>query len=185
MRKHIHAWCRALFMVAINYGFNHFTNGSLALNYTRNKFSLRFNYQVKYEDDVNKGFLNRYYRTNGDSLSQQIRALRTVLNNIALGVTIKPNMKNKIDADFRLILPRLNTVQDLSNDWFHDGGLFHENRRRNVTWNRENLDTCHQHLLSSFSGKHRLVGHFEQRVMMTVLRFVWVREHKNFLHEDV
>lgn len=128
-------------MVAINYGFNHFTNGSLALNYTRNKFALRFNYQVRYEDDVNKGYLNRYYRTNGDSLSQQIRALRTVLNNnIALGVTIKPNMKNKIDADVRLILPRLNTVQDLSNDWFYNGSLFHENRRSNVTWNRENLD---------------------------------------------
>ena len=128
-------------MVAINYGFNHFTNGSLALNYARNKFALRFNYQVKYEDDVNKGYLDRYYRTTGDSLSQQIRALRTVFNNnIALGVTIKPNMKNKIDADVRLILPRLNTVQDLSNDWFYDGNLSHENRRSNVTWNRENLD---------------------------------------------
>ena len=28
-------------MAAVNYGFNHFTNGSLALNYTRNKFALR------------------------------------------------------------------------------------------------------------------------------------------------
>ena len=128
-------------MAAVNYGFNHFTNGSLALNYTRNKFALRFNYQVKYEDDINDGYLYRYYRTTGDSLSQQIHALRTVFNNnISLGVTIKPNMRNKIDADFRLILPRLNTVQDLSNDWFHDGILTHENRRSDVTWNRENLD---------------------------------------------
>ena len=128
-------------MAAVNYGFNHFTNGSLALNYTRNKFALRFNYQVKYEDDINDGYLYRYYRTTGDSLSQQIHALRTVFNNnISLGVTIKPNMRNKIDADFRLILPRLNTVQDLSNDWFHNGILTHENRRSDVTWNRENLD---------------------------------------------
>ena len=128
-------------MAAVNYGFNHFTNGSLALNYTRNKFALRFNYQVKYEDDINNGNLYRYYRTTGDSLSQQIHALRTVFNNnISLGVTIKPNMRNKIDADFRLILPRLNTVQDLSNDWFHNGILTHENRRSDVTWNRENLD---------------------------------------------
>lgn len=128
-------------MAAVNYGFNHFTNGSLALNYIRNKFALRFNYQVRYEDDINNGYLYRYYRTTGDSLSQQIRALRTVFNNnIALGVTIKPNMRNKIDADFRLILPRFNTVQDLSNDWFHDGILMHENRRSDVTWNRENLD---------------------------------------------
>ena len=128
-------------MAAVNYGFNHFTNGSLALNYTRNKFALRFNYQVKYEDDINDGYLYRYYRTTGDSLSQQIHALRTVFNNnIALGVTIKPDMRNKIDADFRLILPRLNTVQDLSNDWYHNGILTHENRRSDVTWNRENLD---------------------------------------------
>ena len=128
-------------MAAVNYGFNHFINGSLALNYTRNKFALRFNYQVKYEDDINNGYLYRYYRTTGDSLSQQIHALRTVFNNnIALGVTIKPNMRNKIDADFRLILPRFNTVQDLSNDWFHNGILSHENRRSDVTWNRENLD---------------------------------------------
>lgn len=128
-------------MAAVNYGFNHFTNGSLALNYIRNKFALRFNYQVKYEDDINDGYLYRYYRTTGDSLSQQIHALRTVFNNnISLGVTIRPNMRNKIDADFRLILPRLNTVQDLSNDWFHDGILTHENRRSDVTWNRENLD---------------------------------------------
>lgn len=128
-------------MAAVNYGFNHFTNGSLALNYTRNKFALRFNYQVKYEDDLNNGYLYRYYRTTGDSLSQQIRAMRTVFNNnIALGFTIKPNMRNKIDADFRLILPRFNTVQDLSNDWYHNGILTHENRRSDVTWNRENLD---------------------------------------------
>lgn len=128
-------------MAVVNYGFNHFTNGSLALNYTRNKFALRFNYQVKYEDDLNNGYLYRYYRTTGDSLSQQIHALRTVFNNnIALGVTIKPDMRNKIDADFRLILPRFNTVQDLSNDWFHNGILTHENRRSDVTWNRENLD---------------------------------------------
>ena len=128
-------------MAAVNYGFNHFTNGSLALNYTRNKFALRFNYQAKYEDDINNGYLYRYYRTTGDSLSQQIRAMRTVFNNnIALGFTIKPDMRNKIDADFRLILPRFNTVQDLYNDWFYDGILSHENRRSDVTWNRENLD---------------------------------------------
>ena len=128
-------------MAVVNYGFNHFTNGSIALNYTRNKFALRFNYQVKYEDDLNNGYLYRYYRTTGDSLSQQIHALRTVFNNnIALGFTIKPDMRNKIDADFRLILPRFNTVQDLSNDWLHNGILSHENRRSDVTWNRENLD---------------------------------------------
>ncbi|MBO4488917.1 MAG: TonB-dependent receptor [Bacteroidales bacterium] len=128
-------------MVALNYGFNHFTNGSLALNYTRNKFALRFNYQVKYEDNIDDGYLYRYYRTSGDSLNQQIHALRTVFNNnVSLGVTVKPNMRNKIDADIRLILPRFNTVQDLSNDWFYEGILSHENRRSDVTWNRENLD---------------------------------------------
>ena len=50
-------------MASVNYGFNHFVNGSLALNYTKNKFAFRFNYQLKYEDDVNNGYLYRYYRT--------------------------------------------------------------------------------------------------------------------------
>ena len=113
-------------MAAVNYGFNHFTNGSLALNYTRNKFALRFNYQVKYEDDINDGYLYRYYRTTGDSLSQQIHALRTVFNNnIALGFTIKPDMRN---------------IAGTPPDWLHNGILTHENRRSDVTWNRENLD---------------------------------------------
>ena len=128
-------------MAAVNYGFNHFTNGSLALNYTKNKFAFRFNYQLKYEDDVNNGYLYRYYRTTGDSLGQQIHALRTTFNNnVALGFTIKPNLKTTIDFDLRLIIPRLNTVQDLSNDWFYGGTLVHENRSSNVTWNRENID---------------------------------------------
>lgn len=128
-------------MVAVNYGFNHFTNGSLALNYTKNKFAFRFNYQLKYEDDLNKGYLYRYYRTTGDSLSQQIHALRTTFNNnVALGFTVKPDLKTTIDFDLRLIIPRLNTVQDLSNDWLYGGTLVHENRRSDVTWNRENID---------------------------------------------
>ena len=128
-------------MAAVNYGFNHFTNGSLALNYTKNKFAFRFNYQLKYEDDVNDGYLYRYYRTTGDSLSQQIHALRTTFNNnVALGFTIKPDIKNTIDFDLRLIIPRLNAIQDLSNDWFYGGNLVHENRRSDVTWNRENID---------------------------------------------
>lgn len=128
-------------MVAANYGFNHFVNGNIALNYTQQKFSLRFSYQVKYEDEVNNGWLYRYYRESGDSLSQQIHALRTTFNNnIALGIIIKPNMRNEFSADVRLILPRLNTVQNLANDWFYGGTLAHENRRSDVTWNRENID---------------------------------------------
>ena len=107
-------------MVAANYGFNHFVNGNLALNYIGQKFALRFSYQVKYEDEVNNGWLYRYYRESGDSLSQKIHALRTVFNNnIALGITVKPDMRNEFNADVRLILPRLNTVQNLTNDWFY------------------------------------------------------------------
>ena len=56
-------------MVAANYGFNHFVNGNIALNYTGQKFALRFSYHVKYEDEVNNGWLYRYYRESGDSLS--------------------------------------------------------------------------------------------------------------------
>lgn len=128
-------------MVAANYGFNHFVNGNFALNYTGQKFALRFSYQVKYEDEVNNGWLYRYYRESGDNLSQQIHALRTVFNNnIALGITVKPDTRNEFNADVRLILPRLNTVQNLTNDWFYQNVTTLEHRRSDVTWNRENID---------------------------------------------
>ena len=147
-------------MVAANYGFNHFVNGNLALNYTGQKFALRFSYQVKYEDEVNNGWLYRYYRESGDSLSQQIHALRTVFNNnIALGITVKPDMRNEFNADVRLILPRLNTVQNLTNDWFYQNVTTLEHRRSDVTWNRENIDgtVAYRHVITpqrlSFSFK--------------------------------
>ena len=147
-------------MVAANYGFNHFINGNIALNYTGQKFALRFSYQVKYEDEVNNGWLYRYYRESGDSLSQQIHALRTVFNNnIALGITVKPDMRNEFNADVRLILPRLNTVQNLTNDWFYQNVSTLEHRRSDVTWNRENIDgtVAYRHVITpqrlSFSIK--------------------------------
>ena len=147
-------------MVAANYGFNHFVNGNIALNYTGQKFALRFSYQVKYEDEVNNGWLYRYYRESGDSLSQQIHALRTVFNNnIALGITVKPDMRNEFNADVRLILPRLNTVQNLTNDWFYQNVTTLEHRRSDVTWNRENIDgtVAYRHVITpqrlSFSIK--------------------------------
>ena len=147
-------------MVAANYGFNHFVNGNIALNYTGQKFALRFSYQVKYEDEVNNGWLYRYYRESGDSLSQKIHALRTVFNNnIALGITVKPDMRNEFNADVRLILPRLNTVQNLTNDWFYQNVTTLEHRRSDVTWNRENIDgtVAYRHVITpqrlSFSIK--------------------------------
>lgn len=135
-------WRRGLTgIVAANYGFNHFTNGNIALNYTRQKISFRFSYQVKYEDEVNNGWLYRYYRDSGDSLSQQIHALRTVFNNnISLGLTVQPDKRNKFTADVRLILPRLNTVQNLTNDWFFQNVTTLEQRQSDVTWNRENIN---------------------------------------------
>ena len=147
-------------MMAANYGFNHFVNGDLALNYIGQKFALRFSYQVKYEDEVNNGWLYRYYRESGDSLSQKIHALRTVFNNnIALGFTVKPDMRNEFNADVRMILPRLNTVQNLTNDWFYQNVTTLEHRRSDVTWNRENIDgtVAYRHVITpqrlSFSIK--------------------------------
>ena len=69
------------------------------------------------------------------------KLMRTVFNNnIALGFTIKPDMRNEFNADVRLILPRLNTVQNLTNDWFYQNVTTLEHRRSDVTWNRENID---------------------------------------------
>ncbi|MCR4965494.1 MAG: TonB-dependent receptor [Bacteroidales bacterium] len=128
-------------IIAVNYGFNHFTNGNVGFNLTREKVAFRFNYQVKYEDDVNRGYLHRYYHATGDSLSQNVNALRTTFNNnISLGVTVMPSKRDRLMADVRLILPRLNTIQDLTNDLYHNGLSNIEHRQSDVTWNRENIN---------------------------------------------
>lgn len=102
--------------IAANYGFNHFVNGNIALHYVAKGFSLNFSYQTKYEDDIIHGNLYRKFVQSGNSLEQKVRSARTVFNNnIALGATFHINSKNKLQADLRLNIPRLNTKQDFDN----------------------------------------------------------------------
>ena len=136
--------------IAANYGFNHFVNGNIALHYVAKGFSLNFSYQTKYEDDIIHGNLYRKFVQSGNSLEQKVRSARTVFNNnIALGATFHINSKNKLQADLRLNIPRLNTKQDFDNLYLTESIERQEHRSRNVSWNRENIEGVlfYQHII--------------------------------------
>lgn len=136
--------------IAANYGFNHFVNGNITLHYVAKGFSLNFSYQTKYEDDIIHGNLYRKFVQSGNSLEQKVRSARTVFNNnIALGATFHINSKNKLQADLRLNIPRLNTKQDFDNLYLTESIERQEHRSRNVSWNRENIEGVlfYQHII--------------------------------------
>ena len=128
-------------MFAANYGFNHFTNANAAVNYVKNGNSFRFNYNLKYEDDIIDGNLTRKFVDSGNWLEQQFHSARTIFNNnIGVGTTLRLNKKNKLSIDARFIMPRLNTQQQFANTYGTNGLQYDEIRNSNVSWNRENID---------------------------------------------
>lgn len=135
---------RFLGTISANYGFNHFTNGNIALRYYHNNyFSMWFSYQVKYEDDVSNGYLYRLYKTSahGDSISQQLHTQRTQFNNdIVLGVNIHPNIHSSIYADLRLTIPRISAAQQQTNTLFFQNIDTMEQHQSDMTWNQEKLE---------------------------------------------
>ena len=128
-------------IVTANYGFNLFTNGNIALSMNHKKTSWRFNYNTKYEDDMVSTTLNRKIYSSGYELSQQMQSERyTFNNNISLGTDFRINARNRMSADLKAIIPRLNIKQELHNT-FSEGGTQHEEFRHNdVNWNRQNYE---------------------------------------------
>ena len=128
-------------MVAANYGFNHFANGNIALALNREKTSWRFNYNTKYEDDVVNTILNRHLHSSDYGLFQQMQSTRyTFNNNISLGADFRINARNRINVDFKAIIPRLNVKQDLHNTFDENGIQREEYRHNDVNWNRQNYE---------------------------------------------
>ena len=128
-------------MVAANYGFNHFANGNIALALNREKTSWRFNYNTKYEDDEVNTILNRHIHSSDYGLFQQMQSTRyTFNNNISLGADFRINARNRINVDFKAIIPRLNVKQDLHNTFDENGIQREEYRHNDVNWNRQNYE---------------------------------------------
>ena len=126
-------------MVSANYGFNHFANANAAVAYNSPKASYRFNYNTRYEDDVIKSSLQRYVKSTGYDVNQNLQSTRyTYNNNIGLGADFRFNPKNRLSLDVKFILPRLNIRQDVHNA--ATSMTAEEFRHNDVTWNRENLD---------------------------------------------
>jgi outer membrane receptor protein involved in Fe transport len=128
-------------VISANYGFNHFVTGNLGLSYTKPKTSWRFNYNTKYEDDIVNTTLNRLIHENGNQTYQQMKATRYVYNNnLGVGTDLRINEKNILSIDLKSMLPRHNIKQDLDNKYIKAGIESKEKRRKDVTWNRENIE---------------------------------------------
>ena len=129
-------------LIAANYGFNHYVTGNMAFSYVRPKVAWRLSYNTKYEDDIINTTLDRKVKGSGYELYQQMQAAKYTFNtNIALGADFKINSRNRLNVDFKFILPRLNTEQSLKNSIVESGSQRYEQRYNDVTWNRENLET--------------------------------------------
>ena len=128
-------------IVTANYGFNHFTNGNIALSYNRPKASWRFSYNVKYEDDIILSTLNRKLHHSGDEVFQQMQSSRyTFNNNLSLGADFRINPRHRLSIDLKTIIPRLNIEQELHNTFINNDIQHEEQRHNDVTWNRENIE---------------------------------------------
>lgn len=128
-------------IIAANYGFNHFVTANAAISYNRPKYSYRFSYNTKYEDDVVNTSLMRTLKSDGYKINQQMQATRYVYNNnIGLGAEFRINPRNRLSVDAKCILPRLNVRQDLRNSIIEADISTEESRHNDVTWNRENIE---------------------------------------------
>ena len=128
-------------IIAANYGFNHFVTANAAISYNKPKYSYRFSYNTRYEDDVVNTSLYRKIKSDGSQINQQMQATRYVYNNnIGLGADFRINPRNRLSIDAKCIIPRLNVRQDLRNSIIEDAISSEESRHNDVTWNRENIE---------------------------------------------
>lgn len=121
-------------MASFNYGFNGMMNGNLALSYSKAKWSLRFNYSGKYEKDLIHSTLNRDFYQGGNSIHQLIEANRTTSNQVVgANAVYRASKKNIFTLDAKLMLPRLNNVQDFENHYAFSPLLY---RTTDISFNR-------------------------------------------------
>lgn len=129
------------YMLAANYGFNHFATGNASISCNKAKTSWLLSYNAKYEDDVINSTLDRNIKATGEKVFQTMRASRyTFNNNIAFGADFRIDPRNRLSVDVKAIIPRLNTDQNLRNAFSGAGVIRDEYRHNDVTWNRENIE---------------------------------------------
>lgn len=166
-------------IIGINYGFSHFVNGQFAVTSNSPRVSWRVNGNAKYEDDIIDGTLKRSFVATGRGIEQQIHSAKTTANaNVGGGVTLRPDKKNTVNADIRLLLPRYNTKQDFHNIYTMADVQRSENRFSDVTWNRENID-------ASASWRHVMVPEHSEFSLAANISKIWGHRPSYYYLYDV
>lgn len=128
-------------LASFNYGFMGMLNGNFAMGYDKGKWSVRVNYNGKYEQDVIDSELDRYFHATGNSLHQQISANRKVSNHVVgANVVFRATPKDILTVNAKGMFPRMNNFQSFNNHYLTDDVPSHLFRQTDITFNREMVE---------------------------------------------
>ncbi len=128
-------------MASVNYGFNNFVNGNLAMSYNVGKWGVRLNYNGRHEKDRIESELHRRILQSGNGIDQLIEATRrNNLHNIGLNVNYKLTKQDVVTLDVKAGFPRMNNYQTFHNHYVTSGVASDKLRQTDITFNREMLE---------------------------------------------
>lgn len=128
-------------LASFNYGFMGMLNGNFAIGYDKGKWSIRVNYNVKYEKDVINSELDRYFYTTGNSIHQQILANRKTSNHVVgANVVYRATKKDILTVNAKGMFPHLNNFQNFNNHYITDEIPSELFRQTDITFNREMVE---------------------------------------------
>ncbi|MCQ2284144.1 MAG: TonB-dependent receptor [Bacteroidales bacterium] len=128
-------------LASFNYGFMGMLNGNFAIGYDKGKWSVRVNYNGKYEKDVINSELDRYFYTTGNSIHQQILAHRKNSNHVVgANVVYRATPKDILTVNVKGMFPHLNNFQNFNNHYITDDVPSELFRQTDITFNREMVE---------------------------------------------
>ncbi len=128
-------------LASFNYGFMGMLNGNFALGYDKDKWSIRVNYNGKYEKDVINSELDRYFYQTGNSIHQQILANRKTSNHVVgANIVYRATKKDILTVNLKGMFPHLNNIQDFDNHYITSDIPSELFRQTDITFNREMVE---------------------------------------------
>src|SRR3989339_54605 len=127
---------------SLNYGFNNRLNGGISFNYSKGIWDIGFNYNGKYENaNVSSNLIRQLY-TNPVYVDQKINSEQKNITHIAaLLLSAKPNKKNSISLNVKMMLPDFYNIQNISGNQKNDtfpAILF--NLKNDITFSRKTIE---------------------------------------------
>ncbi len=143
---------------SLNYGFNNRINGGLSFNYSKKIWNVGFNYNGKYEKSNFNSNLTRQLYTQPIFVDQVIKSTqKNPTHTASFQLSVKPNKKNLIALNVKILLPDLYNIQNISGKQVSDTLptiLF--NRRNDITFSRKTIEGTLSYKRIIEKNKHEL-----------------------------